>query len=55
MYLCMFVSKNNRAIMSANLMFTAVENSIYLRQNCLRLSCGTAASTVWHVGGVPKV
>ena len=43
MYLCMFVAKNNRAIMSANFMFTAVENSIYLRKNCVRLSCVTAA------------
>ena len=42
--LCMLVAKNKRAIMSANFMFTAVDNSISLRQNCLGLSCGTAAS-----------
>ena len=44
MYLCMLVANNNLAIMSANVMFTAVENSSSLRQNCLRHSYETALS-----------
>ena len=37
MYLCTIAAKNNSAIMSANFMFTAVDSSVSLRQNCFRV------------------